>query len=798
MPAEAKLFFVGLTLWLCGSQPAIGCWKEPEIVLEIPNSEKRPNKFLGVRSDGAFVFDNQTVTILNGKLVATPLRAPKFFEETPPPEAGPYIAREAMLEETCKSYKPFGLLTCDGRIERLTEIVGLWFQSALPGGGFLLKESYEAPYERKRYSDYTWFRFYEFAPDGTYLKEWTKPPEDYIFAFRENYYDSRTGCKGQVRVVFPHKEYRLCDSMYWADHKLPNRFVTVTSFGWIAENPYTLYAFDDLGRVICEETKQSGSPIIWHGLAKLEADMRARDKDHEDYPESSPNPSEVKWDRNGNAFVAISTSCATYILKLPWVDEDVQPLSKPAEIIPLDGWGRPLPENPGPPSKTLQDRGDILTFHFPEQVLPLENGLFPVYSLWDYQLSAFQRDNPAAIRGAVAEAGYNTPALMMYVPEFAPTIALDLNPLFEGRVTTQKLTGYKVTGPYVVAYGTEKGQSRYELVHEPEYLPRTAGRFRVDSEQVYDEGGKKLKVKKDAVISIENRQLPTLGLDETKPDILRVYASLPYLCYMARITMIETGANTKVFIAPTVMTRAWLEPKGLSPKERATLKAYSKNWVNGKEDNVMLKETAPGSRRFTSQDGNVIYELAHLLDEEGNTEPAPSPEILDRLYLYLTDPALGLSHQPQLLYENGIDTGEYWSYAEPTGKSINRGFMKPWSYKHWSQLSEELEKAKFTVEASGPSVSEGSVFRVLWDDPDGKTQHYDLPLVKGADGKYCTTTPLLCFEAQGCDIGGTWYWTDKVATPQIPGALTCRSNHLRLVVYSPEDLQEEAAGKKVP
>ena len=795
MTSIAKLLLIGLISWLCGSQPALGCWKEPEVVLMFPTPEVRPGKFLGVDADGAFVFDNLTIKIVNGNVIMTPLPQPAFLRETPTPVIGPSFWREAILGDSCKSYKNHGVLTCDGRIERLTEWIGVSFFCSLPGGGFLMKETHESPTKRieKVCEDapqfFARYRFYEFDSAGRYVKELTKPPKNFSIMFKSDMCSQRTGKDVPTRIVFPDKECALTDTSFLKDRRPSMFFRTITGFGWVAESGDYLYAFDHQGRVICESKTMNREPFAWLGLAKLESEIRKRDGENPPTPRNSSGFDKVRWDSKGNAFVLLETTKGYYLLKMPWVDEDVQPLSKPAEITPLDGWGRPLPENPGPPSKTLQDRGDILTFHYPEQVLPLENGLFPVYSLWDYQLSAFQRDNPAAIRGAVAGAGYNTPALMMYVPDFAPQISLDVNSLAaDGCITVS--TPHPKAKPQKIFWRDLEQARKGTLSYDPKKFDMRFGCFG-PREKEYAEC--------PASLTIMNSGKSVLSLDPTAPDMLQltnVFVEGPLEIYDGKATMIETGPDTKVFVAPTVMTRAWIEPRNLPPAERATMKAYSKNWVNGKEDNVVLKETTPGSRKFASQDGSVIYELTHVLDEEGRAVPAPSPGILDRLYLYLTDPALGLSHQPQLLYENGIDTGEYWSYGEPTNASINRGFMKAWSYKHWWQVSEEMEKAKFTVEASGPSVSEGSVFRVLWDDPDGKTQHYDIPLIKGADGKFKTTTPLLCFEVQGCDIGGTWSWTDKVATPQIPGAVAVRSNNLRLVVYSPEDLQEEALNSK--
>ncbi len=456
----------------------------------------------------------------------------------------------------------------------------------------------------------------------------------------------------------------------------------------------------------------------------------------------------VVMDENRNLWAMMTNPNGLFIYKIPWVDEP--PETPPAKIEKLDGFGFPLESSPmrgAPPYMSWPD-GTRAHFIYPEQDIPLCGRTFPAYSLWDYELSGYQRDNPGAVMGRPTVTG---------APDYVPkpwmpvNVLIDLTRLDQGKVfydprgTKQK--GYELrvnremtTRTHLVAYGKESGQS-LDILDEP---------------------------------------VVCYPLHTERPDILFVKAI--YGPFPKNILAYETGADTKQFVTATIMTCATLEPRDLTPGQQATLRAHSVNWPD-KKDTVTLLETAPGSRRFASEDGSVVYELAWVMDENKNLVERPGPDTSNYLYLYITDPKLGLVRAPQVIWETGVDTGEYRSWAEPNFSIINGG-EGPWAYKPWPQTAQELKDSQFTVEVSGPGVANGSKLRVLWDEPGKGEAHADLNLQPGKDGTFVTTTPLLCFTPKGCDIGGTWQEVESHPTPQIPGAVTFRENKARFVLVN--------------
>ena len=207
---------------------------------------------------------------------------------------------------------------------------------------------------------------------------------------------------------------------------------------------------------------------------------------------------------------------------------------------------------------------------------------------------------------------------------------------------------------------------------------------------------------------------------------------------------------------------------------------YSRNWhEQNKDDTERLTETSPGSGRFVNADGSVVYEVAHVMDEKLALVSQTSPKTIDQLYLYITDPKIGLNRAPQWLFENGVDTGEYWSLAEPTHNGHNYYGYGSEGCKPWPQVSEEIEKARFNVEVTGTNLPPNPALVISWDAPEGKRTRSVVPLAAVGESRFRTTIPLLCFSAEGCDLGGSWNRTEKAATPQIPGVIVFRDNNVR-------------------
>ena len=454
-----------------------------------------------------------------------------------------------------------------------------------------------------------------------------------------------------------------------------------------------------------------------------------------------------------------------FVFKLPRID--TPPDAPQAEVVPLDGFGFPLPDRKGPPS-IAADCGNaaggcpILTFLYPEQDIRVDNGLYPVYSLWDYQLSQYQRDNPGAILGSIAAAGVNPMQIQGF--EIAPWIELDFTKNAETGGCDMRLWQNRINYPmrgegYHYVWDVDARKHGY-MVPKIEFVKG---------------------MPKEQKIITRGPQRLTLNLDPSVPEVLWMDPTIPQPSMETKrlVVFIETGDDTKVFVPPYVMTRLWLKPKDWPSKERATILAHSRNWHDGgKEDTVRLTETEPGSGRFVSQDGKVTYELRHVMDVEKNKVASTTPEIINYIYLFITDPAIGLDRAPQLIFENGQDSEEYWSIAEPEWTLINYPFYRPWGYKPWSQVSEETANARFHVEVSGNTPANPAL-SISWDGPDGKRQSAVVPLKPEGDGKYKTTTPLFAFAPKGCDIGKTWWWKEDLPTPQIPGAITFRDKNVK-------------------
>ena len=227
------------------------------------------------------------------------------------------------------------------------------------------------------------------------------------------------------------------------------------------------------------------------------------------------------------------------------------------------------------------------------------------------------------------------------------------------------------------------------------------------------------------------------------------------------------------------MIRAWLSPRIWPSEGRSSLLVHSRNWRNqGKEDTERLTETAHGSGRFVNADGTVIYLITHVTDQKLNLVKGTASDTANHIFMTITDPKIGLDAAPQVIIKNGLDSEEYWSLAEPRWQLITFPYG-PYVYKPWSQTSEEIKDAQFHLRLSGPSLPEKPTIKLSWEDAEGIRQTAYIPLAPAGKGTFKSQTPLLAFAPQGCDIGGTWRWTEKVPTPQFPGVITFREKNVR-------------------
>lgn len=632
---------------------------------------------------------------------------------------------------------------------------GPYTQYIYPDGTFVIwygeGKTKTRPYSDRSDSTPMTCIYKQFSADGKFVRLLNRPPTWYGYTQISKPYQEQGGLPVNMSVphdiLFPDVVYHLAPAeryLFSAAYKLPGGgFVVLAPFdGW---SSFALYNLGGNGGLYNEHGERIGRFFTgfmddWYKeLIRLNVGLE---------PASTRENEAAALDSRRNLWTVLSNPRGLYVYKLPWVDEP--PDTPPAKIEKLDGFGFPPEASPmrgAPPYITWPD-GTKAHFLFPDQDIPLCGRSFPAYSLWDYELSTYQRDTPGAVMGkpSVKSAPDYIPRPWMPVNAIIDLSRLDQGRVFyEPRGTKQK--GYELrvnrdltTKTHIVAHGKEPGAS-LDILDEP---------------------------------------VVCLPLHAERPDILfvkAIYGALPQ--YMLAY---ETGADTKQFVTATVMTCATLEPRDLAAGKRATLRVHSVNWPDQK-DTLLLRETAPGSRKFVSEDGSVVYELAWVMDEAKNLVDRPGPDTSNYLYFYITDPKLGLVRAPQIIWETGVDTGEYRSWAEPNFSIINGG-EGPWAYKPWSQTEPELKQSQFAVEVTGPGVTKGSKLRLLWDEPGKGEVHADLDLHTGNDGTFVTTTPLLCFTPKGCDIGGTWQETESHPTPQIPGVVTFREKNIHWALVS--------------
>ena len=405
-----------------------------------------------------------------------------------------------------------------------------------------------------------------------------------------------------------------------------------------------------------------------------------------------------------------------------------------------------------------------------------------MYDLWDYGLAKEHNDYPEKILGRCGEYHTTYSGFFGFFPYEDDSYELDLRKLpkeIRARVhrTHQKRWGEEdkfseTPVEYVLEPHTWKGMQGLPHEFRTKNWEKDFYGITLDGAKPYRKG-----------------ESWAYELHPDRPDVIEIN---PFYFDINSMRLIETGADTKIFVNPYITTRMTLLDKNLPPDVKARINVYAATWPNksfkrsGPMDEaaghvseyLRLTETAPGSRRFVSEDRSVIYELAYVMDDAKEIVERPDGETLNYLYFYITDPKMSLNRFPQVVYETGIDTGYYRCWSEPPWRVIN-SMNGEWPYKPWRQVEEELEQSRFFVEASGSGVEDGSVLRVTWDEPGKGAVHEDIPLEKTAQGRWRSLMPLLCFTLKGCDIDGTWAQSGALPTPKVSGSVTIRESNLR-------------------
>jgi len=651
----------------------------------------------------------------------------------------------------------------EGRLVRTIDVLcGLYTVYIYPDGRFVIwvgeGRTKTRPYSKFAHTIPLRCVYREFDKNGNFVRLLNRPPAWYGDTQVAEPYQGKGPSLGIMlpfEIVFPDVKYTLAPgpTLIGGAHKthLGELIVWGAFDGWscFPLNPEGLdpHLYDEKGARI--------------GSFPYQKEWRAeKERLNQGLPQGYTRESEgVAIDEQRNIWEMLSNPNGFYIYKIPWVDEP--PETPPAKIEKLDGFGFPPETSPmrGAPPFATTAEGAQLHFVYGEQDIPLCGRRFPAYSLWDYELALYQRDNPGAVMGKV---GDHDPVRDKDIPFKPLAWVLDLSKLATGQV--QMKIPFRRNKRTWDLKRTATLQT-YTLNCVRGYEPPISFHSKDDSWYL------SFTPRSDLIPGVSY----FLDLDPKKPDIITLSSASIY--WKGPVLLYETAADSKEFVPPTVMTYATLEPKGLEADKRATLRVHSVNWPD-RLDTVNLTETAPGSRRFVNEDGSIIYELAWVMDELKHLVDGPGADTSNYLYFYITDPKLGLNRAPQIVWETGVDTGEYRSWAEPDSSIINGG-EGPWAYKPWAQITQELKESQFTVEVSGPGVTKGSKLRVLWDEPGKGEVHEDIDLQPGKDGTFITTKPLLCFTLNGCDIGGTWKETENVPTPQIPGVVTFRENNVR-------------------
>jgi len=489
------------------------------------------------------------------------------------------------------------------------------------------------------------------------------------------------------------------------------------------------------------------------------------------------------FDCQRRAWICEITSSRFSIYK---TDEFAQ-FETPFEVIkeePLDGFGNPLENSPtkGAPPYLKDDAGIEYHFVFGEQDIPLWGKRFPVYDLWDYGLAKEHHDYPEKILGLCGAYHTTYSGFFGFFPYEDESYELDLRK-FPKEIRAlvhrahQKKWGEEekfseTPVEYILKPRTWEGMQGLPFEFRPRNWEKDFYTITLDGPRPYRKG-----------------ESWAYELHPDRPDIIGINPSYFDVNHMR---LIETGADTKIFVNPYVTTRMTLLDKNLPPDVKARINVYAATWPtksfkrSGPMDEadghvseyLRLTETAPGSRRFANEDGSVVYELAYVMNDAKEIVQRPDAETLNYLYFYITDPKMGLNRFPQIVYETGIDTGYYRCWSEPPWRVIN-SLNGEWPYKPWAQVKEELKQSQFFVEVSGAGGTDAKMLRVSWEEPGKGSMHRDVPLKKMAEGKWRTTEPLLCFSLKGCDIDHKWNQTENLPTPQVPGVVTFRENNVR-------------------
>lgn len=771
MQRNGRIFILCAFFLACLNVAHAG-WREPKPVLQLKWSQEIANlgrkrfdphnfKLEAMDKDGSFIIANRaqfppSVTILNcrGELIrhipCPPLFEEKLFHFGWPSDVH-VLGDSGRLLANFQAGYPLCVFDYEGRLLNViyNHAIGCHIY-IYPDGRFIMyfndPSTKKVPYPKWANPYYTYLLH---SPDGELLEVMNRPPA--IFAWDNTAYEE-DGTYWEIQ--FPDKRYlvpmerELLRKMSSLSNPVRDRsggFLPQLFDGYSNYMSSAFIRCDYQGRIIGQMdsdwfTKKRLAPdkpgfiLNSHGVLDQSFNYYTAGT-----PDDYPDPAKI-------------TSLRDYfIYESEWVDDPVT--APPLRVEILDGWYRRWDSylKVKAPQYGQTGAGATLEFQFQDQEIPLGDAPHPVYSLWQYQVSLYQEQNPGAILGTYE----GQPASLVW------SATLDFSQFAQGKISVvsgrrneMKASSFSIGSCYQQQRNDEWPLYRCSL-----YDRKTES-----SLDLYWIG-------------------PQITLDPEKPDIIRAQPGRLY----HYLFFFETGKDTKIFVSPSFWTGLRLPPQNLDEGKPASILVHSRVWPK-KMDTCTLTETAPGSRRFTNSDGSVVYELAFIMDEQKNLVAKPGPETVNYLYFYITDPNLGLDRAPQIVGEQGVDKGEYRAWGEPKWELINQEaeVFGPWTCKPWRQVEREIKEAQFTVKMAGLAAKAGSVLRVTWDEPGKGAAHADVPLTGSEKDGWKTARPLLCFERTGCDI--EWYWRDSenLPTPQIPGVITFRDKNVKWEIVGPQ------------
>jgi hypothetical protein len=266
--------------------------------------------------------------------------------------------------------------------------------------------------------------------------------------------------------------------------------------------------------------------------------------------------------------------------------------------------------------------------------------------------------------------------------------------------------------------------------------------------------------------------LPSPLFDPATPDELSVTVTAPVdgVTLTVNKLLLETGLDTRAFSDTTIEAHLVLGNRELPANQTNTITGTLRNLL-GQTDTVTLTETAAGSRTFTSADGATTLQVQAILDLDWHPVAGPTPDTMNFIYAYVTDPTLKAQNSAVLLTEEGDDSPDYQNYIEKTEKQINGGYGEDDVPTLDTLNTQVIPAKKFYVEVHNPSMKDGDQVTFQVQDEYGNLTSSDTLALRKIDAlRSRNAEPIVLFG--GPEYIPTGYAMSKAnqgSTPQPPG-----------------------------